>query len=256
MALLIATAAISTWSFLSLSAQAAVVAQERDNAKQERDKAEEQRNEANKQRALAADNAEKARLQNAEADRQRMLASEAQLQAEMNQKRAEQLAVQALKNIQFIITDVDEKLAAQPGMSNLRVDLLQVLEKRWNELDLSLAGGIEGQAIPTLMAVRAKLAEAWVSLDKLKEADAQYSELYKKAQERVLVKNRSDASRSNLALVCTRWAPIRQRLTGELSEAEKLQAEANDLIREILRDPRPESGSHKLMCLSILCNGP
>ncbi len=33
------------------------------------------------------------------------------------------------------------------------------------------------------MAVRAKLAEAWVSLDKLKEADAQYSELYKKAQD-------------------------------------------------------------------------
>ncbi len=104
-----------------------------------RDKAEEQRNEANKQRAIAQANEEKAKLEKAEADRQRLLASEAQLQAEKNQKRAEELAVQALKNIQFIITDVDEKLATQPGMSNLRVDLLQVLEKRWNELDLSLA---------------------------------------------------------------------------------------------------------------------
>lgn len=75
-----------------------------------------------------------------------------------------------------------------------------------------------------------------MSLDKLKEADARYATLYKKAQERVVLKNRSDASRFNLALICVKWSTIRQRLTGEPAEAQKLQTEADVLVREILRD--------------------
>lgn len=255
--LLIATAVISTLAFVQISAQATLITQERDDANtqraiadRERDEANRQKQEADRQQAIALQNEQEARKEKQEADRQRILATEAKLQAEKNQQLAEQQAMLALKNIQFIVTDIDDRLAKQPGMSELRVELLQVVEKKWDELDVGLTGGIQGEAIPTLMAVRGKIADAWVSLDKLQQADTQYETLCRKARERLVIKNRSDASRFNLALVCIRWAPVRQRLTGDPGEAENLQSEADELMREILRDPRPEPGSPAMYQIS------
>jgi tetratricopeptide (TPR) repeat protein len=223
--LLLATAIIASWS-------ASIIADERD--------------EANKQKSLAVVNANKAEKEKAEAEKQRLLADEAKLQAEKNQKLAEKQALLALQNIQLVVTEVDDRLAKEPGMSPIRIGMLEVLEKQWDALDVALAGGIQGEAIPTLMAVRSKIADAWSSVDRIKEANAQYEVIYKQAKERLLVKNRSDASRSNLALICVRWAPIRQRLSGDPSEAEKLLHESNELLREILADPRPEPNSPKM----------
>lgn len=91
-ALLIVSATVSTLSFLQISAQAAVIVQERDNVEQQRDQAEQQR-------AVAQQNEIKAKLEEAkavrereEAERQRILADEARLQAEKNQQLAERQA--------------------------------------------------------------------------------------------------------------------------------------------------------------------
>ncbi len=230
--LLFLAAAISTWSYFQISAQAAAIAQERDNVEA--------------QRKIAVEKGEIAQREKEEAERQRILANEAKIQAEKNQKLAEEQAMIALKNIQFVITDIDNRMAAEPGMTELRIGMLQLLEKRWNELDLALTGGVQGEAIPTLLAVRAKIADAWVSVDRLKEADAQYEALYQKAQERIIEKNRSDAARFNLAAICNKWAPIRQRLTADPATGDKLRQEANDLLRETLKDPRPAPGSPAL----------
>lgn len=238
--LLVTTAFITTWSYLQISAQAAIIADERDNANEQRDEANKQREEANKQKLVAIANEETAQKERDEAQRQRILAQEAKARAEENEKLAEQQAVLALKNIQFIVTDVDDRLAKQAGMSQLRVDLLKVVEKKWDELDVGLTGGIKGQAIPTLMAVRAKIADAWLNLDKLQEADAQYEAIHKQAQQRVIDKNRNDASRLNLALVGIKWSAVRQRLTGDPAEGEKIRSVANDLLRDIIKNPKPE----------------
>jgi serine/threonine protein kinase len=234
--LLVAVAFISSWSFLQISSQAAVIASERDEARSQRTVAERQ--------SVLAQVAQKEAEFNAElAHRQKILAEEAQLTAEKHANTALQQTQLALENIQFIVTEIDDRLAQKPGMADLRIGLLQVLEKRWDELDLALAGGLEGQAIPTLMAVRSKIADAWVSLDRLLEADAQYTTLHQQAQGRVIIKNRSDAARFNLALLCTRWAQVRQRLKGDPSEAWKLLEQSKELLHDILDDPRPEPGS-------------
>ena len=221
----IATTFISTWAWRESSANAVIIADERDNVKEERDKAQKERDEA---------------------DRQRVLANEATLQAEKNQKIAETQANLALQNIQLVLTEVDTRLAKQPGTADIRIGILQLMEKKWDELDKALTGGIEGQSIPTLMRVRFQIADAWVSLDRLKEADAQFTTIYEQAKERIVVKNRSDASRFNLALVCNQWSPIKQRLTGNPEESKKLYDESAALLREILRDPRPEPNSPQL----------
>ena len=218
----IATTFISTWAWRESSASAVIIAEERDNVKEERDIAQNERDEA---------------------DRQRVLANEAQLQAEKNQKIAEKQATLALQNIQLVLTDVDTRLAKQPGAADIRIGILQLMEKKWDELDKAMTGGIAGEAIPTLMAVRFQIADAWISLDKILEADKQYAKIYEQASDRIITKNRSDASRFNLAALCRRWAPIKERLTGNPQEAKRLLEEAVSLLRDMARDPRPEPKS-------------
>jgi tetratricopeptide (TPR) repeat protein len=90
------------------------------------------------------------------------------------------------------------------------------------------------------MAVRAKIADAWLNLDKLQEADAQYESIYQQAQQRVIDKNRNDASRLNLALISVKWGAVRQRLTADPAEGEKYRSEATALLRDIIQNPNPE----------------
>lgn len=213
----VATALISSWAWATTSAQAAVIAQERDEAQTQRD----------------------------EARKQRVLALEAQAQAEKNQELAESQALLALKNIQLIVSDIDGKLEAEPGMSELRIGILELLEDKWNELDVALAGGIHGQAIPTLMAVRFKIAAAWVSLGNPQKANEIYTKLYETGKDRVIVKNRSDASRTNLALICTTWASVKESVTGDPADAAELQDEAIKLFTDVVMNPVPLQAGEK-----------
>lgn len=250
--LLVATAVISTWSFLQISAQAVTIADERDNANTQRDEANKQRQEADKQRLVAVANEEKAQQEKEEAERQRILANEAKARAEANEKIAERQAMLSLQNIQFFITEVDERMAKQPGTAELRIGLLEVLEKKWDELDAELAGGIKGEAVPTLMAVRFKIADAWESLDRLEKASLQFDTIEKMGRQRLIDKDRSDASRVNLSRILLRMAPVRQRLTGDPAVGEKLVVEAEELLRDVLAVPRPQPGSPQIFEITDL----
>ena len=250
--LLIATAVVSTWSFLQISAQSTIIADERDNANTQRDEANKQRQEADKQRLVAIANEEKAQKEKDEAEKQRVLANEAKARAEANEKIAERQAMLSLQNIQFFITEVDERMAKQPGTTELRIGLLEVLEKKWDELDAELAGGIKGEAIPTLMAVRFKIADAWENLDRLEKASLQFEVIEKMGRQRLIDKDRSDASRVNLSRILIRMAPIRQRLTSDPAVGEKIVVEAEDLLREVLTTPRPQPGSPQMFEITDL----
>jgi tRNA A-37 threonylcarbamoyl transferase component Bud32/tetratricopeptide (TPR) repeat protein len=224
------TAVISSWAWNASAAAAVLIAKERDNVKEQRDEAE-------RQKGIAIANEAKAQQEKEEADRQRILASEAKLQAEKNEELARTQAILALKNIQFIVTDIDDQLAKQPGMSELRIEMLKMLEKKWDDLDVQLTGGIRGTAIATLMTVRFKIAEAWISLGKLAEADATLAKIYEQGKQRIVDQGRIDATRSNLAQICLKWAPVRQRLTGNPLEGERLLDEALVLLRDIIAHP-------------------
>ena len=126
--------------------------------------------------------------------------------AEENERIAHEQSMLALKNIQLVVTEVDDRLAREPAMSEIRIAVLQILEKKWDELDLAMTGGLQGQAIPTLMTVRHKIAKAWESLDKLPDADEQFTKLYAQGHERLIVKGRLDDPRYNLAVICRDWA--------------------------------------------------
>ncbi len=163
--------------------------------------------------------------------------------AEENERIAQEQSMLALKNIQLVVTEVDDRLAREPAMSEIRIAMLQILEKKWDELDLAMTGGVQGQAIPTLMTVRYKIAKAWESLGKLADADEQFAKLYAQGHERLVVKGRLDSPRYNLAVICRDWAPIKHRLLGGPAESEKLLQESLALLREIIKEPQPREDS-------------
>jgi|GEM_PF-819410 len=227
-----ATAVIATWAWSETSAQAQIIADERDNVREQRDVAEEQR-------AIALANEAQAKKEQAEAERQRAIANAAQIQAEQNLELAKEQAMQTLKNMQFIITEVDSQLAKQPGMSEFRIGILTVIEKKWDELDLNLAGGVLGQAIPTLMATRFRIAEAWISLDRMTEANETLSKIYEQGKQRLVDKGRTDSTRSNQAMIAERWSQVKSRLTGNPEDGDQLLQESLQHLRDIIVHPLP-----------------
>lgn len=219
---LFAAAGISMWAWAATSAQAAIIAQERDNVKSERDEAEKQRDEARRQRTIA---------------------EQQQVVAEDNERLAQKQADLALKNIQYVITDIDAKLREQPGMDELRIGVLDSMSQRWNELDVGLTGGLRGEAIPTLMAVRQLMANAFVELDRLPLANKEFEKLEEMARERIAIMGRVDATRYNLARVLFTKAPLARRLKSDPSEGIEQFKEALEMLDEIERDPQPKEGS-------------
>lgn len=208
------TAVIATWAWLATAAQAQQIEIEKENVVRERD----------------------------EAEFQRGLAMAQKKQAEENEELARRQATLALQNIQYVLTEIDTKLKAQPATSDLRIAILEAVSKKWNDLDVEMTGGVRGEAIPTLMALRQQIAIAFTELDKLKEADAEFEKLFNLGEERVKLKG-SDAARTNQAKIAMAWAPVRRRVEANPDEAMQLLKSAIELVEACITDPRPEEGS-------------
>jgi eukaryotic-like serine/threonine-protein kinase len=206
--LIAVTAAVSTWAWITTSAQAAVITQERD-----------------------------------EADRQRTIAIQQKATAEENEVLAKKQAELALQNMQFVVSEVDKKLKDLPGSSDIRIEILEAISRKWDDLEVELVGGVAGEAIPTLMAARHSLAITFQSLDKLEQAQREFEKLLKKARDRVALKGRTDSARTNLVKILIASATLSRRLDHDpLSGIKKLE-EAFELMQEVVDNPSPQEGS-------------
>ncbi|MFO0977377.1 MAG: serine/threonine-protein kinase [Planctomycetaceae bacterium] len=219
-------------AYLQVSAQAEVIIDERDKSRI-------QTQIARTERKAAQDSEAKAKEEKAEAERQKIIAEEAQRRADENAKLATRQAILSLETIQFFLSEVDKRLEAMPGTHQIRMSLLGVLEKKWEEIDQQMTGGIEGEAIPTLISIRSRIAQTWTSLDRIADADKQFQIIAEQAEPRLLVKDRNDASRFNVTQNYSNWSSIRSRVTGNPSDSEELRSKALNLLRDILKTPRP-----------------
>lgn len=206
--LLALTATVSSWAWVTTSAQAAIIVEEKN-----------------------------------EANRQRIIAEQERSTAEENQKLAERQAELALKNIQFIVRDVDDKLKELPGASDVRIGILEAVSRKWDDLEVELVGGVAGEAVPTLMAVRHSLAITFQSLDKLELAQAEFDKLIEQGRGRIALKGRTDSARSNLAKILIASSTLDRRIDHDPAKGVKKLEEAFALTEEILEKPRPQEGS-------------
>ncbi|XZE54376.1 protein kinase domain-containing protein [Planctomycetaceae bacterium SH139] len=213
--LIVATAAISSWAWVTTAAQSTIITQERDTAQQERD----------------------------EARRQRLIAIQQRAAAEENRALAEKQAEMALRNTQFVVRDIDAQLRKLPGMSDVRIEILEAVSRKWDELNVELVGGVRGEAIPTLMAARQALAITFEELDQLEQAQREFIRLEEMARERINIKGRTDSVRTNLVKVLLASATLSRRLEHDPLEGIKKLEQAVALIEEVIAEPAPEPDS-------------
>ena len=150
---LVAVALISTWAWSTTAAQSLVITQERDDARTQRAKANEQK-----------------------------------LLAEENEVKAKRQAVLALQSIQLVATSINDELQKNPGTTDLRINILELLKEKWDEIDASLVGGLRGEAIPTLIKVQHLIASARLDLGKVEDAHKDALRLVEMERERVTIK--------------------------------------------------------------------
>jgi len=194
-------------------------------AEQAKREADVQREEATAQR----DAAEQARVAEAE---QRGLAEQQKVVAEENEKIARTQALLALETIQFVLKDVDGKLRQLPRTSDVRLAVLDTLSTKMSELDTKLTGGVRGDSLVTLMAIRQKAAVIYQELGRLDEANREFERLYAMSAEDMVNRTRCDATRLNRAKVAFAWESTRPPNGVALLE------EAVALARECLADPQ------------------
>lgn len=224
-----ATALIASWAWNETSALAADLKDERDTVVEQRDEIAEQKVEVEKQRD--------------EAKRQETIATQQKILAEQNEELARKQAMLAMENMQFVVTKVDDSLREQPGSTEVRIAILEAVSDQWDELDIALTGGIRGEAIPTLMSLRQKIATSFVELDRLSDANTEFEKLHQMAEERITVKGRTDSARTNLVKVKVAWSNAKRRLDGDVDDAIRLLQEAHELMHEVVRVPAPEPES-------------
>jgi len=122
-------------------------------------------------------------------------------------------------------------------MSDLRLAILDALSAKIRMLDEGIAGGIRGELIPTLMAMRQQAAVVYRELGRMDDANREFAELYRMSDERIALKGRNDVTRSNRARIGLSWSSTRPPNRLDLIET------SVSLARECLTDPQPLEGS-------------
>jgi serine/threonine protein kinase len=201
---------------------------------EEKNKFEDQKNQANRLREVADQ-------QRDEADRQRETANQEKNIAKQNEVIATKQAQLALDTFQFVIQDVNGILRGKPGLADTRHSILLAVSKQWDRLDLKLTGGVRGEAITTLMALRHEIALGYEELERYQQADKEFARVYAMSAERIATQGRTPVALENRAKICHAWAMIKNRVETKEDEGMKLFEEAASLTREALanQDTKP-----------------
>ena len=208
--MLIATT-VSTWSYMTVSAKNLEIQSERDFARN-----------------------------------QEKIAKEQQSLAESRERVARQQSKLALDSLQFVQTDIDNKLKPLPGMAEVRIALMRAMADKWKELEVKLTGnegdatGEHGEAIATLMASQGRTAESLMQLGQVQEADELYARLVAQAEQRVVLMEGVDAARFNLAYLCNQRSNTQSKLNSDPQVAIDLNLRALSLMDDIKAHPKPK----------------
>jgi serine/threonine-protein kinase len=166
--------------------------------------------------------------------------------AQEREAEARAQAMALMKNVQYVLTDIDPALAKQPGSTDLRTKIALHQVEVWNKIDKAVRNDEQGEAVPTLLGVRFRLAQLFGQLGKIEESNEQLDQAIEIARQRIVVKKNSDASRLNLVKVLLTAAMLRDRFGRDVAVSTELKSEARDLTRSILDTPKPEPGSPSL----------
>ncbi|MFK7818001.1 MAG: protein kinase, partial [Planctomycetaceae bacterium] len=178
------------------------------------------------------------------AKRQEGIATAASELAARREKDARAQADLALGSVQSVFTEVNTRLGSTPQFADVRKSLMLGLVDNFDKLEIGLTeNGVEGEGIPTLMAIKMSLAVTLHEQGESKKSNEIVDKLILMARERLEIKGRNDASRTNLARVLLQKASIVTTLARDSNETMALREEARQLVEEAIQNPvREEDG--------------
>jgi tetratricopeptide (TPR) repeat protein len=232
----------------SESEQRRVADQEKDRAMAASAAARKAEGEATQSRDQALVEKETARLAEADAMRSRnaavasekaAVASEAaavaaRTQAEQNAQLAGQQAALAVGTVQSLITQANEKLQG-PGLYDIRLGLLEVALQNVDGVASAYLRGTSKEA--TALAAMVGIGDIYRQLGEPAKASQQFLKALEIAKERVTIKNGSDASRRNLALVYSSLGAVSQELNRDLKASLDYYQKSLALFEDIDQHP-------------------
>ncbi len=235
-ALLLGLIGLGSWSY-------AAIAEQKKQAEANAGRASDNALIAQANERKAQDNAVIAKKNEELAKQNELLAKQNEAIAQGREADAKAQALALMKNVQFIITDVDKSLANTQGTTKVRLQVAERQAEVWDQLDASVRSDEQGEAFPTLLAVRSRLASLFAELGQPDKALEQADLALDQARRRVVVKNQSDASRVNLVRRCLHSALLREGYGRDLETSDALKREALEVIEDVVANPRPEPGS-------------
>ncbi len=173
-------------------------------------------------------------------------AKEQQALAESRERVARKQSKLALDSLQFVQSNIDNKLKVLPNMAEVRIDLMKAMADKWKELEVKLTGdakdstGEHGEAMATLMASQGRTAESLMQLGRVKEADDIYADLIQKAEHRLVVMEHVDAARFNLAYLCLQRSMTQGKLSSDPQVPIELNRRALEKLEDVKAHPKPK----------------
>ena len=147
-----------------------------------------------------------------------------------------------LENLQTFINKIDNKLAQRTELRDLRLEVLNEVSEAWNAIDEAVREDKKGEAIPTRMGARFKLAQIYQQAGELQKAYDEAVKLYETGKERQKIQQWTDSTRGNLARIALiLMGPLSKQINRDHAATREHYQDAIRLCRDILENPKPGS---------------
>ena len=170
------------------------------------------------------------------AEEQKEIALRETVRAQEQEKVANEQSQLALQAMQDSVTELYGPLVNDPSTIDLRVGFIKNLCGTYEKLGDTLKKNEKSQAIPTLMAMQMRLVQDLTGVGKGEQAIEVMNDLLETAERRLIVKENSDAARSNLAKVCMTFAQIKEQFESA-NDAAPLLERAVGIADDIIANP-------------------
>jgi serine/threonine protein kinase len=224
---LVATTAISLWAALSLAQKNVAIQKEKDIATQAEQVAEREAAKAAQQQMIAEQNARDAIA--------------ARVVAVQNAKTASEQATTAVQTIQLVVQRVQERLGELPGTQEVRKDIFDNANAMLKRVAPLVDSSTSTEA--TQLAIHQGLGNLFGQFGESAKALDQFQRAEAIARERVVIKQGSDASRSNLARVLRDLGQASQEVNRDMSGSRKYYEEALQVRQGIFEQPNAGDGN-------------
>ena len=232
--LLVFATAVSSWSAVTLAGKNKTIEQEKEAAITAQGIAQREAANAAVQQSIAEQKALEADEARGVADANAKLASE-------QAKIASEQATLAVRTIQLVVQKIQQQLSEAPGTQAVRKEILDLANAEIVRVANKVDSSTSKEA--TQLAIHRQLGLVFKDLGESEKAFEQFSKAETLARERIVIKQGSDASRTNLALVLIELGEIGLEYRRDLQLALKYYEEVVAIHTGILDHPNAGDGT-------------